>query len=256
MASRQIWIGGNWKCNGTQAKVKDLVDMLNGAADQVPEGCEVVVSPVALHIPIVQSELNARYAVACQNIGKSSKQGAFTGDICADQIVDFGLRWTLVGHSERRSLSGETDEDVAAKVRVALDAGVKAVLCIGEQLAEREANETEAVIFRQLDAVKAVVPDEAEWANIVIAYEPVWAIGTGVVATPEQAQEAHAAIREKWLADKVGETAAASTRIVYGGSVKGANCEALIALPDVDGFLVGGASLKDDFLNIIASAKL
>ena len=114
---------------------EELVDMLNGAADQVPEGCEVVVSPVALHIPFVQSELNARYAVACQNIGKSSKQGAFTGDICADQIVDFGLRWTLVGHSERRSLSGETDEDVAAKVRVALDAGVKAVLCIGEQLA-------------------------------------------------------------------------------------------------------------------------
>ena len=254
-AERKHWVGGNWKCNGTKASVGALVEMLNGAAGAIPESTEVVVAPAALHIAGVVDTLDKAYGVACQNIGTSAAQGAFTGDLCADQVADFGLGWVLAGHSERRSLSGESDADVATKTANALAAGLKVALCIGETLAEREADATMSVLFRQLDAVKAAVSDGAAWAeHLVIAYEPVWAIGTGVVASPEQAQQVHADLRAQWLEPNFGADVATSVRIVYGGSVKGGNCESLIALPDVDGFLVGGAALKEDFLNIIKSA--
>ena len=255
MAQRKHWVGGNWKCNGTKASVTALVSMLNGAAGDVPETTEVVVAPTALHIPMVLDSLDKAYGVAAQNIGTSAVQGAFTGDLVAEQIADFGLGWVLAGHSERRTLSGETDADVASKTTNALAAGLKVALCIGESLAEREAGTTMEVLLRQLDAVKAVLSDGAVWVDsIVIAYEPVWAIGTGVTASPEQAQQVHADLRAQWLEPNFGADVASGVRIVYGGSVKGANCEALIANADIDGFLVGGAALKDDFLNIIKSA--
>ena len=156
----------------------------------------------------------------------------------------------LVGHSERRSIWGESDAASATKTAVALEAGLRVVLCVGESLAEREAGRTDEVVSRQLAAAAAAVPAAAWPASIVIAYEPVWAIGTGKVASVEQAQEAHAAIRA-WLAAAVSPAAAAGTRIIYGGSVSGANCGALATQADIDGFLVGGASLKPEFLDII-----
>jgi triosephosphate isomerase len=163
----------------------------------------------------------------------------------------------LVGHSERRSIWGESDAQSAAKTAVALEAGLNVVLCAGETLTEREAGRTDEVVSRQLAAVAAAVPAELWAGRIVVAYEPVWAIGTGKVASVEQAQEAHAAIR-RWLAASVSPAAAAGTRVIYGGSVTAANCGALATQADIDGFLVGGASLKPEFLDIIravATAK-
>ena len=179
--------------------------------------------------------------------------GAFTGHVTADVVKDFGLAWVLTGHSEMRSIFGETDAATAQKTRAALDVGASAIVCIGESLAEREAGATLEVCVRQLGAVAAVLKPE-DWARVVVAYEPVWAIGTGKVATKEQAQEVHAALRG-WVASTAGAGVAAALRIVYGGSVNGANCKALITEPDIDGFLVGGASLKPEFADIVKSAS-
>ena len=162
-------------------------------------------------------------------------------------LRDFGLDWVILGHSERRHVFGESDEVVASKVKVALDEGLNVMACIGEKLDEREAGQTDAVNARQLQAIRDQVDD---WSKIVIAYEPVWAIGTGVTASPDQAQEAHDVVRG-WLRSNVSEEAANDTRILYGGSVTDKNAEELITKPDVDGFLVGGASLKDAFRDIV-----
>jgi triosephosphate isomerase len=248
MSQKKYVIGGNWKCNGTRESITELVKILNEGGE-FPERAEVVVAPVALHIGAVQATIRPEINVACQNIGLNKGSGAFTGDVAADMVADFGLKWAITGHSERRALAGETDAQVAIKTRVAVEAGLNAIACIGEQLSDREAGETLKVVTAQLEAINAELTPE-QWNQVVIAYEPVWAIGTGVTATPEQAQEAHEAIR-KWVADTVSPEVAASIRIIYGGSAKGSNCQGLIALPDVDGFLVGGASLKADFLNII-----
>jgi triosephosphate isomerase len=180
--------------------------------------------------------------------------GAFTGHVTADVAKDFGLSWVLTGHSEMRSIFGETDAATAQKARAALDVGASAIVCIGESLAEREAGATLEVCVRQLNAVAAALKPE-DWARVVVAYEPVWAIGTGKVATKEQAQEVHAALRA-WVASTVGAEVAAAVRIVYGGSVNAANCKALIAEPDIDGFLVGGAALKPEFADIVKSAAV
>ena len=165
-------------------------------------------------------------------------------------LKDAGITHTLTGHSERRTLYGETDADVGAKTKLAIDAGIVTLACIGELLAEREGGKTKDVNTRQLNAILAACGDD--WSKIVIAYEPVWAIGTGKTATPEIAQETHAEIRE-WLASKVSADAAKTTRILYGGSVTDANAAELIGMPDIDGFLVGGASLKPAF-DVIVSA--
>lgn len=168
-------------------------------------------------------------------------------------IKDAGFDWVILGHSERRSLPEikESDETVAAKTAYALEAGLKVMLCIGETLDARQSGKTDEVNSRQLAAVAEKVSD---WSNIVIAYEPVWAIGTGVVATPEQAQETHAQIR-KWLSDNVSPAVAQKMQIMYGGSANAANAASLAIQPDVDGFLVGGASLKPEFLKIVDSWK-
>ena len=167
-------------------------------------------------------------------------------------MKDLGISWTLTGHSERRSLFHETDEDVAIKTKAAIDEGMTVMLCIGEQLEERESGKTGEVNARQLKACADKL-DEADWANVVIAYEPVWAIGTGKVATPEQAQDTHLEIRQ-WLNENISSDVAGKTRILYGGSVNGGNCGELIGQPDIDGFLVGGASLKPEFKDIIETA--
>lgn len=162
-------------------------------------------------------------------------------------LKDVGADWVILGHSERRQIFGETDELVAEKTAFALAEGLKVIACIGETLSEREAGQTEAVVFRQMKALSAQVKD---WTNVVVAYEPVWAIGTGKTATPAQAQEVHAALR-KWLVDNVSAAVSASLRIQYGGSVTAANCRELASQGDIDGFLVGGASLKPEFVQIV-----
>jgi len=168
-------------------------------------------------------------------------------------LADEDIPWVILGHSERRTIFREIDDEVGEKTQAALSNGIKVILCVGETLEEREAGKTLEIVERQLNAV---AKKEIDWSNIVIAYEPVWAIGTGKVATPEQAEEVHADIR-KWLASAISEEAAKKTRIIYGGSVNGKNCTDLAAKPNIDGFLVGGASLKPEFLDIIAcNAKL
>jgi triosephosphate isomerase len=242
-------VGGNWKCNGTMASNKVLMEALN-AGEWDTSKVEVVVCPISLHIPFVVSEAKAGIKVATQNVSLTGA-GAFTGEINAAQVKDFGLEWVLIGHSERRSLYGETDEMLAKKLQMAMDAGLKVIYCIGEKLEERESGKTNDVIAQHMAACIDAKPD---WSRVVIAYEPVWAIGTGVVATPEQAQEAHAYTRS-FVAEKAGADVAENLRIQYGGSVSPDNCATLIQCPDIDGFLVGGASLKPGFVTIIQAAE-
>merc|ERR1712151_878589 len=181
-------------------------------------------------------------------MGSANKNGAFTGELSADQVKDFELKWTLIGHSEGRQKQGETNEIVAEKVKQAQEVGLSTIVCIGETLEDREGGKTNDVLKEQLAAFKGSV---TTWATVVIAYEPVWAIGTGKTATPAIAQEAHAYIRG-WLAENVSDDVANATRIQYGGSANAKNVGDLIGQQDIDGFLVGGASLKPEFAEIVS----
>ncbi|CEP14379.1 hypothetical protein [Parasitella parasitica] len=243
---RNFFVGGNWKMNGSVAEAKKLVDMLNGF--EVPSNTEVVVAPPALYVDRVNQGLKKEIKVAAQNTYLKAS-GAYTGEISPQMLKDMGVDWVVLGHSERREYFNESDEFVGEKTAFALAAGVSVIACIGEKLEEREANITNDVVARQMKAIAEKVKD---WTNVVVAYEPVWAIGTGKVATPEQAQDVHCFLRE-WLAKNVSEMAAENTRILYGGSVNGGNCKTLAGKPDIDGFLVGGASLKPEFGDIIKS---
>ena len=247
---RKYIVGGNWKSNGSVDFVRTLCTETLNTMEFDESRVEVVVAPISLHITSTKTMLNSNVLVASQNISATAN-GAFTGEISAEQVVDFGLQWTLVGHSERRKLFGETDEIVAQKVSRAQAAGLKTILCVGETLEQREAGETNAVLQTQLAAVKDSI---SRWSDIVIAYEPVWAIGTGKTATPEIAQAAHAFIRQ-WLSENVSAEVSAATRIQYGGSANAGNCGDLIAQPDIDGFLVGGASLKPEFGTIVKTVS-
>merc|ERR1711878_173682 len=227
---RKFFVGGNWKMNGDKASIDTIVAFLKeGPLDP---NVDVVVACPAPYLDYVRQKLPASIAVAGQNCHKVAK-GAFTGEISTGMIKDCGGTWVLLGHSERRHVFGETDE------------------LIGEKLEEREAGKTNDVCFKQL---KAIADKVSDWSRVVIAYEPVWAIGTGVTATPEQAQEVHAALRV-WLAENYSAEVAENVRILYGGSVTAANCRDLAACPDIDGSLVGGASLKPDFIAIVNATK-
>ena len=241
-------LAGNWKCNGTTESVAQLVKDLN--AGSVPSEVDVVISPTFIHLETVKQTLtNKSIEISAQNCW-TGKGGAFTGEISAEMIKDMNVPWVILGHSERRSLCGETEEVVGTKIRYALEQGLKVIACIGETLEERESGEMFNVLDKQLIPIQNAVDD---WANVVIAYEPVWAIGTGVVATPEQADEAHAFVR-KWLEEHIGQANAANLRILYGGSVNDGNCVELSKKPNVDGFLVGGASLNGKTFVTICNA--
>ena len=180
----------------------------------------------------------------------------YIGELSAEILSDFGITWTLTGHSERRvgfGYAGETSQVVGVKTKNAIDNGISVMACIGEQLADRQSGNTMKVCAEQLEGIKAAIT-EADWKKVVIAYEPVWAIGTGVTASPQQAQDTHAEIRQ-WLSKNISPTVAAETRIIYGGSASGANCDELYAMHDINGFLVGGASLKEEFVKIINCTK-
>ena len=200
---------------------------------------EVVIAPPALYLLLVRELLRPGIEVAAQNVF-DKPDGAFTGEISVAQLKDSNISWTILGHSERRTLLNETDGVVSCKTKYATDNELKVIWCCGESLADREAGKTVEVVTKQLEALKS---DLRDWSKIVIAYEPIWAIGTGKVATTEQAQEVHAAIRD-WLKTAVSQQVADETRILYGGSVNEKNSGELAKQPDIDGFLVGGASLK------------
>ncbi|TFJ88610.1 hypothetical protein NSK_000179 [Nannochloropsis salina CCMP1776] len=252
---KRYLIGGNWKANGTLAQTAGIVKILNqGGA--IPLEAEVVIAPPAHLLGYVKDNLRPDVAVSAQNSALTTKPGAFTGELPAVLLKDFGLNWVIVGHSERREGfggPGETDDVVATKTKVAVDAGLHVMACVGEKLEQREAGKTTEVVLSQLNAIASKLARE-DWSKVVIAYEPVWAIGTGKVATPEQAQEVHESIRA-FVKEKVGAQQAALLRIIYGGSVKGSSAPGLILKPDIDGFLVGGASLTSDFVTIIRAVK-
>jgi triosephosphate isomerase len=243
---RKIFIGGNWKCNGDLKFIKDHCDLLNQVTWDESK-CEVCICPSFIHLERVKTLLQERYIVASQNVSMYDN-GAYTGEISAKLLKDFGINWVLVGHSERRQYF-DSDDVIAKKVKIALDNSVNVIYCIGEKLSEREESKTIDVVYSQL---KHVLESISDWSKVVIAYEPVWAIGTGKTATPQQAQDVHAEIRT-WLSRNVSEEVSKTTRIIYGGSVTDTNCNDLIVEKDIDGFLVGGASLKPAFKNIIES---
>lgn len=248
---RRPLVCGNWKLNGSIGKTGQLVDALSrGVADI--DGVDIAVCPVFVHLPLAcERAAGTALAVGVQDVSDQD-HGAFTGEVAAGMAAEFGARLAIVGHSERRARHGETDAGVAAKFMAAGAAGLTPILCVGETLAERDAGETLAVVTRQLDAVLKVT-GVAGFGDGVIAYEPVWAIGTGRTATPEQAQEVHAALRSRLAAHDT--PLAEGARIVYGGSMKSANAAELMAMPDIDGGLIGGASLDaDEFLAIARSA--
>jgi triosephosphate isomerase (TIM) len=251
MPERTPYLAANWKMHKTTDETERfLAEFLPRVPDS--GGPEVVVCPPFISLQTaVEHCFQSRVRVAAQNMHEA-EEGAFTGEVSAPMLVDLGVDGVILGHSERRQHFGESDEALARKVPAALGAGLEPILCVGENESERDADETEAVLTRQVEADLAEVPD-ARLSEVVIAYEPIWAIGTGRTATPEQAQEAIAFIRG--LIDARSDTAAAAIRILYGGSVKPDNAAELLSQPDVDGALVGGASLDPgDFAAIVDAA--
>jgi triosephosphate isomerase len=248
---RDILVAGNWKMNGSSAANAQLVA---GIVAGIPSGrgfSLLVCPPYPYLASVVAQADGSPLSVGAQNVSEHEK-GAFTGEVAPGMLRDLGCRYVIVGHSERRSLYGETSKTVAAKFQAAQAAGITPILCVGETLEEREAGTTEPVIDEQLDAVLDVAGVEA-FAAAVIAYEPVWAIGTGMTASPEQAQDVHRHIRSRLEA--LNADIAAGVQILYGGSMKGENAAGLLAKPDIDGGLIGGASLKaEDFLAIAEAA--
>lgn len=246
---RKFLVAGNWKSNGNSESNAALVGGLKST--EVGSGVEVLVCPPSIYSSSVQALVDgSAIMVGAQNCS-ATEEGAYTGEVTAAMLADCNLDWVILGHSERRTVFGESDEVVAQKVELALAAGLKPIICIGETLDEREAGEAEAVCLRQMDAVITRCKPSADW---VIAYEPVWAIGTGKTASAEDAQEMHAALR-KYLTDKASATAE-EIRILYGGSVKPGNAAELFGKADIDGALVGGASLSaEDFAGIIVAAN-
>lgn len=244
---RKILVAGNWKMHGSRSMVDALLKALL-AGTSGGESADLAVFPPFPYVQRVRKRLDGSpIAWGAQTLNPEAK-GAFTGEVSASMLLDFGCRFVLTGHSERRTLFGENDEDVARRFEAAQQAGLEPVLCVGETLEERERGDTDAVVARQLDAVIGRCGIDA-FDSAIIAYEPVWAIGTGRTATPDQAQAVHAFIRDKL--SKCDGIIGGQIRILYGGSVNSTNAADLFAEEDIDGGLVGGASLKaEEFLAI------
>ncbi|MGP1424488.1 MAG: triose-phosphate isomerase [Ottowia sp.] len=247
---RKKLIAGNWKMNGSLAVNAALMGELLAGIGQ--PACDVAVCVPAVYLAQVQLLLAGQGGIAlgAQDVSQH-ESGAYTGDVSAAMLKELGARYVIVGHSERRQYQGETNAQVAVKAQRALAAGLTPIVCVGETLREREQGETESVVSRQLSAV--IQLNGERLVDLVVAYEPVWAIGTGRTATPEQAQTVHAALRALLAA---ADLQAAGVRILYGGSMNAGNAAELLAQPDIDGGLIGGASLKArDFLKIIETAS-
>jgi len=251
--SRRPLVVGNWKMHGSLESAHSLLDSLRDELQSSLAVVGVAVCAPFVHLPLCRELLTiSGIHWGAQNVSQYP-QGAYTGEISAGMLADLDCRYVLVGHSERRALYGESDEVVVTKIRQVLDGGMTPILCVGETLAERETNVTESVIARQLSAVLDAIPVSG-LANIVVAYEPVWAIGTGKTASPEQAQAVHAFIRQLWASRQPAQ--AEALIVLYGGSVKADNARLLFAQPDVDGGLVGGAALDHtQFCAIVSAAE-
>ncbi len=242
-------IAGNWKMNGSLVTNQALLAALAEGLATKP-ACDIAVCVPAPYLAQVQSLKAVAIDLGSQDVSAQAS-GAFTGEISATMLKDFGARYAIVGHSERRQYHGETDALVADKAKAALAAGITPIVCVGETLAEREAGRTEEVVKRQLAAV--IHTNGHCISEIVVAYEPVWAIGTGKTASPEEAQAVHAVLRAQL---KAATEYSGRVRILYGGSMNAANAASLLGQPDIDGGLIGGASLKAaDFLSIIAASQ-
>lgn len=258
----RFFVGGNWKCKGSRKEIAALCEGLSALGGQVPQDVEVVLFPSMLHLDLVSRSLSAPFAVGAQDCW-GPKVGDFTGSVSASMLVDFGVGWVLLGHSDRRNTIGETPELIGSKASAALAAGLNVNMTVGETGAQRAAGEVMASLEAQLSPVADAIAQEgalkgdvcAAWARVVLAYEPVWAIGEGATpCTPEQAQEVHGGVR-RWLSQRVSPEAAEQVRIVYTGSVSPANCAAFAKQADIDGFVCGRASLvPDDFL-VVARCK-
>jgi len=247
---RRALVAGNWKMNGSRAMAHDLAAAIVAAR---PDKADVLLCPPTPYLAVVAETLAGSAVLLGAQDCSEHASGAYTGEVAASMLADCGCSHVILGHSERRQLFGDDDARVAAKVARAHGLGLKPVLCVGETLAERRADATEAVVARQLDAVLGLDGIAAILADLVIAYEPVWAIGTGETATPDQAQAVHAFIRERVA--RTDAARAADMRLLYGGSVKPANAAELFAMPDIDGGLIGGASLEaEPFLAICNAA--
>ncbi|ADP98835.1 triose-phosphate isomerase [Marinobacter adhaerens] len=246
---RRKIVAGNWKMNGSKDLAQTLVSDVRSQAASLDNGVEVVIIPPAIYVPDVVASAGDVLSVGVQNVAQWAS-GAYTGEISADMALDQGCQYALVGHSERRQLFAETDAAVAEKVGRILASGLQAMVCVGETLEEREAGKAETVVAAQVKAGLATVASE-QWQRVVVAYEPVWAIGTGKTATAQDAQAMHASIRQ--VLSEMGAPAN-EISLLYGGSVKADNAAALFAEPDIDGGLIGGASLKaEDFVSICRS---
>lgn len=250
MSIRRPLISGNWKLNGSRESVVELAGAICAGSDQLK--AEVLICPTAVHLADVQQVVkNSTVKIGGQNCA-SEMSGAFTGEVSADMLREFGCEYVILGHSERRALFSETSRQVAEKCLAAQKAGLTPILCVGETLEQREAGQMQDVLYEQLQALLDAAGILA-FSNLVVAYEPVWAIGTGKTASPEQAQEVHALIRNR-LAEQNTDVAAA-VRILYGGSVKPDNAATLLAQPDVDGGLIGGAALDAQSFLAICKAS-
>lgn len=244
------FIAGNWKMNGNLTANAALIQALRAGIGA--PACDVAVCPPSIYLPQLRELLVGQDAIALgsQNVSQHLN-GAYTGDVSAEMLKELGVRYAIVGHSERRMHQAETDTNVAVKAKRALEAGITPIVCVGETQRERDEGMTDYIVRRQLAAVVQLVGHCVH--EIVVAYEPVWAIGTGNTATPEQAQQVHAVLRKQLQA---ATEKADTIRILYGGSMNAQNAAQLLAQPDIDGGLIGGASLKaDDFLAIIAAAQ-
>jgi triosephosphate isomerase len=250
---RKPFVAGNWKMNMERASAIALANGVAEAAEKITD-VEIAICPPFVYLDVVRHALgNSVVGLGAQNL-YHEPSGAFTGEISAAMLKDCGCRYVILGHSERRHILGETNEAINKKVHAALASGLLPIVCVGELLAEREAGQTTKVVEEQFNGSCAGLSD-AQMAEVVIAYEPVWAIGTGKVATPEQAEEVHLALR-KIIANRYNPQIADRVRIQYGGSVKPSNAAELLSQPNIDGALVGGASLKaEDFLGIVAGAQ-
>lgn len=250
---RRKLVAGNWKMNGGLAANAALLADVKAGLAAIGAQADVAVCVPAPYLAQAQAAVaGSALALGAQDVSAHAS-GAYTGEVSAGMLAEFACTYAIVGHSERRAYHGETDAVVAAKAVAALKSGLTPIVCVGETLAEREAGQTDVVVGRQVDAVLAVL-DEAEVERIVVAYEPVWAIGTGKTATPEMAQDVHAKLRAKLAAKSA--VAAAKVQILYGGSMKPDNAKELLAMSDIDGGLIGGAALKAvDFLAIVQAAQ-
>jgi len=250
---RRLFVAGNWKMNTLSGSAVELAAGVAGRCSQADcSAVDVLVAPPFPYLSMVKEQLQGSNLLLGAQNAYFKSPGAFTGEVAIEMLQDIGCDYVILGHSERRHVLGETDELINKKVTAALERGLKVILCVGELLSEREDDRTEAVLDSQMSSDLAFIKAEA-MQNVVLAYEPVWAIGTGKTATPDQADSAHAYLR-KWLANRYNDEVSQQTRIQYGGSVKPENAKELLSLPNVDGALVGGASLKADVFNEIISA--